>query len=566
MLAQTPDGVPQTGDVVVSANTAPAREPFVFERRPVDLAALVPLESGVETELSEAYDADSPDGYGLHFAPAVVPPAVSEPGDPASPEPSASPATPLTDPGSAVRPLFGGELVYAGCGSGSSASLGRMVVISQSLDDSDYVAVLGHLSDIDPILMADSFESSLTVGPDDVLGHYGVILSPGEVPALDCPAADPSAVDLFAGILRDATVSPEGEIRGGTPVSPEPLLGRGGYEGFAGWSGPVEAVEAGTDAGRPRVNWTKQTPAHSTHIPYGEAVTLSARVRDAADIQEVRFRAYYPSWPRARSSQAFDSFDPRTTWRLVAVCRPPGASGVPPRARGCDWNGDANDAVVSFDWQPTQVENEAPAPWQPRVRTASGSGITSCVPVSLAVEVIDSAGHYRASIQRGLAPAKCDLRGVDRREDARVIYLDPFAPPDAPRTRGKVEDRGWPPVYAPDPLGGAIVWRDRSNNEQGFRIYARRSWLQPDCSITNGRWRLIDTVAADTERYRPRHQRVVRDIPVPTIPDVPGNLTRWEYAVSAYNEAGESALVPVGGFIGGSEAYCDQGLEPPPDL
>ena len=567
VLEQAADGVPPTGTTVVSDNTAPLREPFRFERRSVDLPALLPLELGLDVDLSGSYDADSTDGYGLQFASAeVAPVAVAPEQTGASPDPLASDEPPMADPGTLVRPLFGGDLVYAGCASGASASLGRMVVVRQRLDEADYLAVIGHLSDIDPLLLADSFEASLQVGPNDSVGHYGAILAPDELPALDCPAADPAATDLFAGILRDAAVSSEGEISGGVPVSPEPLLGRGGYEGFAGWAGPVQAETVADDAGRPRIAWTRRTAAHSAHIAYGDPVKLSARVRDAADVREVRFRAYYPDWPRVRSSQEFDSFDPKATWRLLAVCRPPGVSGEPSRTRGCTWDGDSNDAVVSFDWQPTQVENVEAAPWWPRARAASGTGITQCVPVSLAVEVLDEAGHYRSSVERGLTPAKCDQRGVDRNDSARVVYLDPFAPPLAPRTRGKVEDRGWPPVYAPDPLEGAIVWRDRSNNEDGFRIYARRSWLQADCSITNGKWRLIDTVGPDLRRYRPRHNKVVRDIPVPTIPNVPGNLVRWEYAVSSYNSAGELVLVPVGGFIGGSEAYCDQGLEPPPDL
>ena len=46
----------------------------------------------------------------------------------------------------------------------------------------------------------------------------------------------------------------------------------------------------------------------------------------------------------------------------------------------------------------------------------------------------------------------------------------------------------------------------------------------------------------------------------------PGFLTYWEFAVTAYNAAGEIKTVPVGGFLGGSEAFCDAGIEPPPGL
>jgi hypothetical protein len=51
----------------------------------------------------------------------------------------------------------------------------------------------------------------------------------------------------------------------------------------------------------------------------------------------------------------------------------------------------------------------------------------------------------------------------------------------------------------------------------------------------------------------------------PRIEGVPGALDRLEYSVSAFNEAGETRLVRIGTFVGGSE--CDTGLElPPPEL
>jgi hypothetical protein len=186
--------------------------------------------------------------------------------------------------------------------------------------------------------------------------------------------------------------------------------------------------------------------------------------------------------------------------------------------------------------------------------------------VSLAVEVVDRAGQVFSEIGRLPLPAACDEPNVARSRSGRVLYLDPLVPPTPPLPRGEVTDRGWPPVYAPDPLDGAIVWRDRSPNEDGFRVYARRSWFEVDCSVTNGPWQLVTQLPADTTRYRPQHSRVVRSMDVPRIEGVPGAMTRWEYAVSAFNEAGETAKVRVGGFVGGSEAFCDPGLEPPPDL
>jgi hypothetical protein len=191
---------------------------------------------------------------------------------------------------------------------------------------------------------------------------------------------------------------------------------------------------------------------------------------------------------------------------------------------------------------------------------------TACVPVSLAVEVVDTAGHVWSQVDALPAPARCDVRAVSRDRSARVVYLDPLVRPRAPAARGEVTDRGWPAVYEPDPLDGAIVWRDRSDNEDGFNVYIRRSWLLPTCDVRHSGWRLVTDVAADTQRYRPRHNRARRLIDVPRIADVPGSLDRWEYAVTAFNEAGETERVRVGGFVGGSEAFCDPGLEPPPDL
>ena len=580
VLAQRPDGVPQTGDTVTSANPGPTREPFQLRRRPVNLPATVPFQVDADRELRAAYEADSADGYGLHFAPLVEaglttsgapadPAAATEPatGDlPAPSEPPGVPVAPMTDPGTIVRPLFGGELAFAGCATGASASLGRVVAIRLGLDDAEYLAVLGHLTEIEPSLLdLDPAGPPLIIGPNEYLGRYGTILAPDQAPALDCPEADPAADDLFAAILADASVTPEGEIVGGTPISPEPLVGALAYEGFDWWRGPVTAIAIAEEPGRPRASWNQKTPANAAHVVFGGPIRLAARVRDVTDISQVRFRAYYPAWPRAAASTALDSFRPATSWRQLAVCTPPEGRGTS-AASGCRWNGSRRDAVVSFDWDPTLAPPAPTAPWLPRARPAITDASLECVPVSLAVEVVDAAGHVSSEIGRLPLPAACDERTVERSRNGRVLYLDPLVPPEPPLPKGNVEDRGWPPAYAPDPLDGAIVWKDRSDNEDGFRIYARRSWFEVDCSVTDGPWVLVKELPPDTKSYRPQHTKVVRSIDVPQIKGVPGTLVRWEYAVSAYNLAEETKKVPVGGFIGGSEAFCDPGLEPPPDL
>lgn len=564
-------GVPLTGSLVTSANPGPRRPPFRFERRPVDLPATVPFQTDADRAITAAYEADSPDGYGLEFAPLVVTPPPDAPSAvspaPGVPDAASAPAAAAaSDPGTIVRPLFGGELIFAGCATGASASLGGMVAVRQVIGDGEYTAVLGHLSEVEPSLLdVDPTAERYDVGPNEYLGRYGAVLAPGETP--DCPEADPAERDLLAMILRDATVTPEGEIVGGTPVSPEPLVGALAYEGFDWWGGPVTSTEIGEDTGKPRASWTGKTPEHASHVAYGRPITLVARVRDATEVTQVRFRAYYPAWPRPASSAGLSSFRPRTAWRQLALCTPPqGANLGKVPGTPCRWNGNTLDAAVSFTWDPTIAPPAINAPWLPRARQAITRDATECVPVSLAVEVVDAAGHVASQMGRLPVPAECDERSVDRARNARVLYLDPLEPPEPPAPKGTVEDRGWPPVYAPDPLDGAIIWKDRSDNEDGFRVYARRSWFEVDCTITNGPWELVKELPPDTKSYRPQHTKVTRSIDVPVIKGVPGTMVRWEYAVTAFNQAEETKKVPVGGFIGGSEAFCDPGLELPPDL
>ena len=536
-------GVPRTGDVVVSANVLADRAPFASKRRPVDLAAAVPLSAGDERDIVSAYDPDSPDGWGLSFG--SVPPSAGDDG--------------FADPGTEVRPVFGGELVFAGCATGRSASLGLTVIVRQSLDEDDFLAVLGHLSDVEPELLESDPDDPLVVEPDQLLGHHGATDEDG-FPVEPCPGA--ASTDLFMSILEDAVVSPEGEITAETPISPEPLRGRGAYEGFAWWDGPVEGVRIDDEPGRPRSSWTSRATRSGTHVDFGDPVILSARVRDSADIAEVRFRAYYFEWPRPGAA-TLERFDPRTTWRQIAICRPPGSSGVPSRTRGCDWDGGAEDAVVTYRWLPTEAGVQPAAPWLPRARIAITDEDEACVPVSLAVEVIDVSGHARALDGSLPLPARCDDDAAEDVEDAHLVYLDPLAPPATPGTRGATGIRTVPP-NAPDPLDGDVVWRDLSTNEDGFRIYARREWFDEACDVATGPYVLIDTLPADARRYEPRHNRILRLTPIPPrASEGPGTLNQYRLYVAAFNEAGETPRVFVGGFFIGLDAFCDEGLGGP---
>jgi hypothetical protein len=335
VLAQHPDGVPVTDDVVVSGNTGPRFEPFRFGRRPTGLPANVPLGAGAAADISASYDPGSSDGYGIHLA---------------------APVESGTE-GTEVGQMFGGVLALAGCAAGDSASLGRTVAIEFESGDSTYLGVLGHLSDIDPgLLAADPSGLETVVAPNDVVGHYGVTPTEGTATALDCPDGDADA-DLFASILKDATVSADGQIVGGTPVSLEPLVGERGYEGLPWWTGPIAATTVSDQPGQPRARWNRRSAAQASHIPFGDRVRLTARVTDRADIAEVRFRAWYPNWPRPVASGELDSFDPDSTWRQLAVCVPPGDGG----GSACTWTGDAQRIYLSKSVQ-TEIPHLSPKP------------------------------------------------------------------------------------------------------------------------------------------------------------------------------------------------------------
>ena len=96
----------------------------------------------------------------------------------------------------------------------------------------------------------------------------------------------------------------------------------------------------------------------------------------------MRFRAYYPAWPRPASGAGLTSFRPRTAWRQLALCTPPqgGDLGKVP-GTPCRWTGDTLDASVSFTWDPTTTPPVTSAPWLPRARPAITKAATECVPV-----------------------------------------------------------------------------------------------------------------------------------------------------------------------------------------
>jgi murein DD-endopeptidase MepM/ murein hydrolase activator NlpD len=551
VVGQQSDGVPQTYDTVVSGNPGAAYEPFRFALRPDGLPASVPFEAGLKRDVSSAYEADSADGYGVTFAAPIE--AITDTLDPGF------------IPGTEVRPLFGGTLAFAGCATGESASLGRTVAVELEVEGSSYLGLLGHLSHIEPRLLdLDPELPAPIIAPNDVVGHFGVLAPADDVPAIECPDADPTESDLFATILRDAAVTTEGDIVGGTPVSPEPLVGALAYEGFAWWHGSVVADEVIEEPGRPRARWNDKTPASGSHINFGDTIALRARVRDVTDIAQVRFRAYYPRWPQLEDSADLSSFDPATSWRELALCVPPwAADGI---GNFCEWDGDANDAKVTFIWDPQQARAQASAPWLPRPEKAITRDMTECVPVSLAVEVIDGAGHVHSQVRELPRPSACDNRSAHGADGARVLYLDPLVPPRAPVRVTSPNWRLFKPGPGEDVDGGWVGWKDSANNESGYRVYARRVFFEEDCEIGKGPWVRIEDLPANTKRYQPKHNAIIRETPV-TLPEAPGVLTGYELYVSAFNPAGESKRVHVGTFQKERGFFCDTGiLEPPPDL
>ena len=339
---------------------------------------------------------------------------------------------------------------------------------------------------------------------------------------------------------------------GGTPISPEPLVGELGYEGLAWWRGPLSAVEIAEEAGRPRASWNRRTPANASHVDFGRPIRLVARVRGRADIAQVRFRAFYPSWPRPGAGRDLAGFDPRRDWRQLALCTPPQGRRADPDSP-CRWNGDRGDAIVTFDWDPALAPQEPTAPWLPRARPTVTRASDACVPVSLAVEVIDTAGHVSSQVSSLPTPTRCDQRSVARDRAARVIYLDPLVPPRSPapawRRRGSwLAARLRPrPARRRRRVAGSLRQRGRL---QRLRPSRATCWPTAACARRPGD--SITDVPPDTQRYRPRHAEVRRSIPVPQVADVPGALDRWEYASPRSTRPARPPRVRVGGFVGGS--------------
>jgi heat shock protein HslJ len=147
--------------------------------------------------------------------------------------------------------------------------------------------------------------------------------------------------------------------------------------------------------------------------------------------------------------------------------------------------------------------------------------------------------------------------------------------PTVPRARGSVETtfpawmrEGLPPEQVDDRNREVVRWRDRADDEAGYRVYARRGYceLRPGTDVNqpldDGDFRrartaavLIDELPAGTTRYRPDH--VAIDDALPAAPDSPySNDQFYDLSVAAYSDAGESRKVLVGSFYLTPEFRC----------
>jgi heat shock protein HslJ len=147
--------------------------------------------------------------------------------------------------------------------------------------------------------------------------------------------------------------------------------------------------------------------------------------------------------------------------------------------------------------------------------------------------------------------------------------------PAAPRSRGRVRTTfpewmrdGLPPDQIEDLNRDVVRWRDRADDEDGYRVYARRGFCElrpgadPNQALDEDDFRrsrtkavLIDELPADTTRYRPDHEGI--DAALPVVPESPySNDEFYDLYVAAFNDAGETKPVRVASFFLTPEFRC----------
>jgi hypothetical protein len=128
--------------------------------------------------------------------------------------------------------------------------------------------------------------------------------------------------------------------------------------------------------------------------------------------------------------------------------------------------------------------------------------------------------------------------------------------PTAPRPRGTVE--GQFAELGDDPERGLVQWRDRADDEDGYRVFARRIQCvrrQGEVMEEPSPWVRVARLPANAEQYRPRHDEMVSVIE-PQNRRVFGSGALYEVGVAAFNEVGQSERVVVGAYITAPEYSC----------
>lgn len=123
-------------------------------------------------------------------------------------------------------------------------------------------------------------------------------------------------------------------------------------------------------------------------------------------------------------------------------------------------------------------------------------------------------------------------------------------------------------VHDPNHGRGLVTWTDRADDEDGYRLYAKRVYCElvpgtnpdqlhdyDDFQEARSEFVRVGKVAADATAFRPVHDQVRAKLP-----DIPGQQYGsgeiYQLFVAAYNEAGESRRVKVAEFITTPEFMC----------
>jgi hypothetical protein len=261
-----------------------------------------------------------------------------------------------------IRAIAAGTVVWSGWwspqGSSTWKCYGNSVAIAHEGAGLSYVSFYTHL---DSITAAASQEGNY-INRGDVIGTEGNTGSG----LLGCLTF---GTHLHFVIYKDAnsgTLQNPHPPDGGTPVVPEPFVGKDIYEGFGlewighgGWKGPLESTDLSADAvpGPPGGQWGNGATGDGATIEPDQPVMFQV-VGLPSDTKEIRFTTYYPNW-----SKMIDAHD-SAVWRILARCWPDREQSE------CEWGN--NHTALLYRWFPHSDNLQSGAPWLP-----SGSGFVN---------------------------------------------------------------------------------------------------------------------------------------------------------------------------------------------